>query len=171
MSNTNLGKTLDRIAVVVSVIVLLLVGAMRRIHIDVPFDTTVLPPIYSFMNVLCSITLIMALVFVKQKNIKAHQLMINLSMLFSLAFLLMYVAYHLTSGHVNYVGEYRTIYLMLLITHIVLAAVSFPFILFTWIRGYTNQVEKHRKMAKYTYPMWLYVAVTGPICYLMLYGI
>ena len=66
------------------------------------------------------------------------------------------------------VGGTRTLYLVVLLTHIALAAVGFPFILFTFVRGYTMQVEKHRRMARWVYPVWLYVAITGPVCYLML---
>jgi putative membrane protein len=80
------------------------------------------------------------------------------------------VSYHFTTPETKFggTGTLKTVYFILLISHIILAAVSFPFILFTWIYGFTNQVQKHRRMAKYVFPVWLYVAVTGPICYLML---
>ena len=102
----------------------------------------------------------------------------------SALFLLSYVAYHFTSPEIKFgdsnldgivdvaeaaaVGSTRTAYLILLITHITLAGLILPFILFTFIRAYTGQVERHRKMARWVFPLWLYVAVTGPICYWML---
>ena len=91
-------------------------------------------------------------------------------MVCSALFLLCYVAYHFTTPETKFGGEgsIRIVYFVLLISHIVLAAVSFPLILFTWIFGFTGQVTRHRKFSKITFPMWLYVAITGPACYLML---
>ncbi len=184
--NLKLAKTLNRWAWVVSIIVLLLVGMMRRVKIDVPagVDLSFLPTFHASMNALTAIVLVMALVFIKQKNVKLHRQSIYVAMALSVLFLLSYVAYHFTNPETLFgdangdgvlsdeelvaVGSTRTFYLILLLTHIVLAAVSLPLILFTFIRGYTNQVERHRKMAKWVYPLWLYVAVTGPICYWLL---
>jgi putative membrane protein len=80
------------------------------------------------------------------------------------------VAYHFTTPETKFGGEgtIKIIYLILLLTHIVAAAVIFPFILFTFIRAITNQFDRHKKMARWVYWVWLYVAITGPICYLML---
>ena len=105
-------------------------------------------------------------------------------MALSIGFLLCYVAYHFTTPETLYgdangdgtvdaaekaaTGGMRTAYLLLLISHIVLAGVSLPFILFTFISGWTNRFAAHRRMAKWVFPVWLYVAVTGPICYWML---
>ena len=88
----------------------------------------------------------------------------------SFIFLTMYIVYHTTTPETKYCGEgnIRYVYFFLLISHVILAAVIFPFILFTFIRGYTFQVEKHKKMAKWVFPFWLYVAVTGPVLYIML---
>jgi putative membrane protein len=88
----------------------------------------------------------------------------------SVLFLLSYVAYHMTNDPTRYGGEgvMRGVYFFLLITHIVSAAVSFPFILFTLVAGLTNRFDAHRRMARWVFPLWLYVAVTGPVCYLML---
>ena len=121
---------------------------------------------------------------IKQKNIAAHQRLMNVAVVLSGLFLVGYVIYHLTNpdtlfGDINHdgvvdeaellqVGGVRTIYLIILISHIVLAAVILPFILFTYIRAYTNQIAKHRRMAKWVFPLWLYVAVTGPILYWMI---
>jgi putative membrane protein len=88
----------------------------------------------------------------------------------SALFLLSYVLYHFTTPETRFGGEgvIRYIYFFILITHIILAALTLPFILLTFNRAYTDQFDRHRKMARWVFPLWLYVAVTGPICYLML---
>ena len=93
-----------------------------------------------------------------------------LAMILSVLFLLSYVAYHMTNDPTRYggVGGMRTLYFILLGTHIVFAAVSLPFIMFTFIAGWTNRFAAHRKLASWVFPLWLYVAITGPICYWML---
>jgi putative membrane protein len=92
------------------------------------------------------------------------------AMLLSLLFLLCYVAYHFTSKETRFggVGSIRTLYFILLITHIFFAALSLPFILLTYLAGLADRRIVHRKLAKFTFPMWLYVAMTGPVCYMML---
>lgn len=133
-------------------------------------DLSFLPVFHSTMNVLVAICLVAALVFVKKKDIKNHQRMIYLAMAFSAFFLLSYVAHHATAQPIKFQGEgaIRVIYLIILNTHILLAGVVFPFILFTFIRAYRGEIDKHRKLAKKTFPIWLYVAITGPLVYLML---
>ena len=170
MEDLKLAKKLNTYAVVVSAAVLILVASMRKIHIDLGIDFSILPAIYSATNALVAVFLIRALLFIKQKRIAEHKQMVTTALSLSAAFLLMYVLYHITTPEIKYCGEgaIRTFYFLLLITHVVLAAVSFPFILFTFIRGYTMQVEKHRAMAKYVFWVWLYVSITGPIVYLML---
>jgi putative membrane protein len=171
MENTALAKKLNVYATIVSIAVLGLVAAMRQIpRLDFGIDFSFLPAVYSTMNALAAVVLIRSLMYIRQKNVAAHQRMNIIALGLSAAFLLMYVLYHITTPETKYCGEgiMRPIYYVLLITHVVLAAVSFPFILFTFIRGYTNQVEKHRKMARWVYWVWLYVAITGPVVYLML---
>ena len=182
--NLQLAKKLNIGAWVVTAIVLVFVSIMHKIQLDVGIDFTFLPPLYSALNGLAAIVLIAALYQIKQKNIAAHQRLMNVAVVLSGLFLVGYVIYHLTNpdtlfGDINHdgvvdeaellqVGGVRTIYLIILISHIVLAAVILPFILFTYIRAYTNQIAKHRRMAKWVFPLWLYVAVTGPILYWMI---
>ena len=94
----------------------------------------------------------------------------SLAVLLSVAFLLCYVAYHITTGETSYGGEgwLKTVYYLVLATHVILAAVSFPFILMTLVFALTNQFGKHKRLSRRIYPIWLYVAVTGPIVYWML---
>lgn len=133
-------------------------------------DLSFLPVFHSTMNVLVAICLVTALVFIKKKDVKNHQRAIYLAMTFSAFFLLSYVAHHATAQPIKFQGEgaIRVFYLILLNTHILLAGIVFPFILFTFIRAYRGEIDKHRKLAKKTFPIWLYVAITGPLVYLML---
>lgn len=165
-----LEKRLNTLAYIVSAVVLLLVGAMRRYKIDLGVDFSFLPPFHASLNALTAVILLAALYFVKNKNIEAHRKAIYAAMITSGLFLLSYVLYHFTTPETRYGGEgvMRTVYFVLLITHVVLAGAILPFILLTFNRAYTQQYDRHRRMAKWVFPLWLYVAITGPICYLML---
>lgn len=184
--NLVLAKKLNIGAWVVTGAVLFLVILMREVKINLPsgWDFSFLPPIYSTLNALTAVALIAGVIFIKKGNMKAHQTMMVLALISSVLFLLAYVVYHFTNPATLYgdldhngvlseservlVSGSRPYYLILLITHITLAAASLPFILLTFIKAYTNQFNKHRKMAKWVFPIWLYVAVTGPICYFLL---
>jgi putative membrane protein len=185
-ANVLLEKKLNRVAWVLTVAVLGLVVMMRRVKIPMPegVDLGFLPPFYATLNALTAVVLLVALYFVKQKKIQQHRNAIYVAIALSVLFLLSYVAYHFTTpetlfGDANHdgvlselekaaIGGTRTFYLVLLLSHIALAAGIFPFILFTFIRAYTNQIDRHRKMARWVFPLWLYVAITGPVCYFML---
>lgn len=184
--NRKLAKKLNIAAIVASIAVVALVAVMRMpgMKINTSIDFSFLPPLHALFNSVVALALLAALYFIKQKNVKAHQRMINTAMIFSTLFLLSYVVYHFTTPETLYSdfnhdfnvtdaekarsGSLRTIYFTFLASHILLAAISLPFILFTYIRGFTGQVERHKKMARYVWPVWFYVAVTGPICYFML---
>ena len=171
MENTALAKKLNIWATIVSIVVLALVAGMRQIpRLDLGIDFSFLPAIYSIMNLVAATFLIAGLYFIRQKNIAQHRKMMTIALTSSFLFLLMYVLYHITTPEIKYcgVGTIRSVYFILLITHVVLAAVSFPFILFTFIRGFTMQVEKHKRMARWVYWVWLYVSISGPVVYLML---
>jgi putative membrane protein len=171
MEKSNTERKLNRAASIISVVVLLLVISMRRIpRLDFGIDFSFLPAVYSVMNTLSAVFLLFGLYFIKNKQVEKHRKMMFTALTSSFLFLLMYVLYHITTPEIKYCGEgsIRYFYFLLLITHIVLAAVSFPFILFTFIRGYLMQVERHKQMARWVYWLWLYVAITGPVVYLML---
>ena len=185
--NVVLERKLNIAAWIVSGAVLFLVGLMRRVKIPLPetMDFSALPFFHAILNVSTALVLIAALYFIKNGNIKMHQRAIYVAIGLSALFLLSYVTYHFTTpetlfGDFNHDGVVsseelaqvgsgnRTFYLVLLLSHIALAAISFPLILFTFIRAYTNQFDRHKKMARWVFPIWLYVAITGPICYFML---
>jgi len=167
-----LAKKLRIAAWIISTAVLALVAVMQKIRIPLPEGVSLgfLPPFHAAVNASGALVLIAALVAIKAGRVKLHRAFMVAAMGLSVLFLLSYVAYHMTSDPTRYGGEggIRTIYFVLLITHIISAAVSFPFILFTFIAGFTNQFDRHRKLARWVFPLWLYVAITGPACYLML---
>lgn len=168
--------------------VLILVVLMRNPSLKISLPEGVsfsfLPPVHAVLNSLVSVALLIALVAVKRGNIGLHRNAIQAAMCLSVAFLLCYVAYHFTTPETLYgdldrdgvlsasereeAGGMRSIYLFVLITHITLAGVSLPAILFTFITGFTNRFAAHRRLARWTFPVWFYVALTGPVCYLML---
>jgi len=169
--NEELRKKLDIVSYILSVVVIGIVIAMRpaeRYNVD--FDTSWMPAFNATANTLAAICLVTAVYFVKKKNISAHRNMIFGAMLFSFFFLLSYVVYHFTTPETKYCGEgsIRYLYFFILITHIILAGLSLPFILLTFSRGISFTTEKHKKMARWVYPVWLYVMITGPVVYLML---
>lgn len=168
--NIALGNKLDKVAYLITIAVLFLVGLMRRVKLDVDMDFSFLPLVSACLNTGVAVFLILALIQIKKKNVESHKLMINIAMLLSLLFLLCYVVYHFTTVETTFCkeGTIRTVYYVILISHIILAGVSLPFILLTYIKGFSGQVTRHRAMAKWVWPLWFYVAITGPITYLLL---
>ena len=171
--NLPLGRKLVATTWILTVVVLGLVGAMQRLTLPLPegVDLSFLPSVNAVLNTLVAFCLVAAIVsIVKFGRVDLHKRFINVAVGLSILFLLSYVTYHITSGEVKYEGEgtIRKVYFFLLITHIVLAAVSFPFILLSLSYAMSNQFKKHRRIVKIAFPMWLYVAVTGPIVFLML---
>ncbi len=173
-ANEKLSKTLGIVAWVLTAVVLVLVGLMRRPEMRIPlpegWSFKFLPPVHAVLNSLVAVSLIGAIAAVKQGKIALHKRFINAAMILSILFLLCYVAYHFTTVETKFggTGTIRSVYLFLLISHISLAGLSLPCILFTWIAAVTNRFADHRRLSKWVFPIWLYVAITGPICYLML---
>jgi len=169
--NEDLRKKLDIVSYILSVVVIGIVIAMRpaeRYNVD--FDTSWMPAFNAMANTIAAICLMTAVYFVKKKNITAHRNMVFAAMFFSFLFLLSYVVYHFTTPETSYCkeGSIRYLYFFILITHIILAGLSLPFILLTFSRGISYTVVKHKKLARWVYPVWLYVMITGPVVYLML---
>lgn len=129
-----------------------------------------LPPIYATINGLTAVLLILAVRKIKSGDRQAHERFIKTCLVLSALFLVMYVAYHMTSDATPFGGEgwIKTVYYFILISHIVLSIVIIPFVLVTYVRAILGNYEKHKKLAKITFPLWLYVAVTGVVVYLMI---
>ncbi|MDY0090087.1 MAG: DUF420 domain-containing protein [Flavobacteriaceae bacterium] len=129
-----------------------------------------LPPIYATINGFTAILLVAAVVAIKNGNRKLHENLMKSAIACSILFLLMYVAYHMTSDHTPYGGEgtMRYVYFFILITHIILSIGIIPLVLITFVKALAERFDKHKKIAKITYPIWLYVAISGVIVYIMI---
>ena len=129
-----------------------------------------LPPIYASINGITSIILVVALFQIKRGNKKTHERLMKTAIVLSVLFLLMYIVYHMTSEATKYEGEgiLRYVYFIILISHILMSIVVIPLVLITYFRAITGQVEKHKKIARFAFPLWLYVAISGVIVYLMI---
>ena len=186
--NHSLSRKLKIAAWITSALVLVLVSLMRYPDLRIPLPDGVsldfLPAVHALINAAVAVVLVLAVTAVKKGNIATHRSLMLTAMGLSVLFLLGYVAYHFTNMETIYgdldgdsvlseserstVGTARPVYMVLLITHIVAAGVSLPLILLTFIAAWTNRFEAHRTLAHWVFPVWLYVAITGPICYLML---
>ena len=163
-------RLLNRMAWVVTIFVWLLVGAMRRYKFQIEADLSFLAGLNALFNTGVTLALLAAYYFIKNKKIEAHRKSIYVAMGLSAGFLLSYVGYHFTNEEVEFCkdGVIRQVYYFILFSHIILAGLSLPFILLTFIRGYCGDYDTHRKMARWVFPVWLYVAATGPLVYFFL---
>ncbi len=143
-----------------------------------------LPPIYASINGLTALFLVMGVMAIKNGNQKVHERFMTTAIACSVIFLVMYIAYHMTAdstvyGDVDgnkildatekmYAGSMRSVYLFILLSHIALSIIIIPLVLITYVRALAARFDKHKKIAKFTFPLWLYVAVTGVIVYLMI---
>lgn len=152
-----------------SVVIPLAVAALFGVKIE-GYDFTFLPPIYATINGATAVLLIAALVSIKKGKVKLHEKLMIMCIALSASFLVMYVLYHMTSESTPYGGEgaIRYVYFFILISHILLSIAVIPLVLFSFVRALSNQFDKHRKLAKITFPIWLYVAITGVVIYIMI---
>jgi putative membrane protein len=154
----------------VSILIPIVVAVLFGVRIPNVEPLSFLPPIYATINGVTALLLIAALWAIKNGKRSLHNTLMNVAIACSLAFLVMYVAYHMTSDSTPYGGEgfMRGVYFFILISHIVLSIVVIPFVLHTYLRGFLGEYQEHKKLARYTFPIWLYVAVTGVVVYLMI---
>lgn len=153
--------------IIVSIIIPVAVAALFGIRVD-GVDLSFLPPFYAGINGLTATLLIAALIAIKKKNIALHQRIIKICLGLSLFFLLCYVAYHMTSDSTAYGGNMKLVYYFILISHILLSIAVIPLVLFTYLFAWEGKFDKHKKWTKFAFPIWLYVAVTGVVVYLMI---
>lgn len=162
-------KTINTLIIAVSIIIPVVVAILFRVKID-GYDLSFLPPIYASINGVTAGVLMIALWAIKNKKRVLHERLMKICIGLSLLFLVMYVAYHMTSDSTSFggVGTIRYVYYFILITHIFLSVGVIPLVLFTFARAYNGEFEQHKKLARITFPIWLYVAVTGVVVYLMI---
>lgn len=154
------------LSIVIPVVVAVLFGMPKVEGVDLSF----LPPIYAGINGLTAVLLVLAVIQIKKGNRKLHERLMTISVICSLLFLVCYVAYHLTSDSTPYGGSgfVAYVYYFLLISHIVLSIAVIPLVMLTYLKGWSGNLVSHRKFAKITFPIWLYVAVSGVLVYLMI---
>lgn len=171
---------------IVSIIVFAAVVILSRIklELELPFNVHVFATANALINSMVSICLIAGLIAVKKKQFALHKQIMLTAIVLSVVFLISYIAHHLLAGETKFgdinhdgilsideklnAGTMRVVYFVLLLTHIPLAAIILPFILFTAYRALTGEYEKHKKLARYTWPLWFYVAISGVIIYFMI---
>jgi len=158
-----------KLIIALSIVIPVAVAALFRLKIP-GYDLSFLPPIYASINGLTAILLVISYFSIKKGNRARHEMINKVCIGLSALFLVMYVSYHITSEETHFGGEgaIRYIYFFILITHIVLSITVIPFVLFTFSRALAGNFERHKRLAKFTFPLWLYVAVTGVIVYLMI---
>ncbi|WP_396195267.1 DUF420 domain-containing protein [Flavobacterium sp.] len=191
MSNSNpssLEKKFKGSIIAVSVIIPIAVAVLFSVKLkDFGIEVeplSFLPPIYAGINALTAVLLVSAVMAIKNGSRKWHERLMTLAIACSVVFLVMYVAYHMTAesakfGDLNFdgilddsekatIGSIRYLYYFILLTHITLSVIIIPMVLFTYVRALAEQFDKHKKLAKITFPIWLYVAVTGVVVYWMI---
>ena len=171
-SLTKNDKLANRLIWTVSVVVFAVVVLLHelKIKVDLGFDVHIFAKINAIINGTVATLLLLGIYFVKSKKYILHKKTMNLAILLSLLFLVSYIAHHILadSTSFNEQGTIKYIYYIILISHILLAGLSLPFILFTAYRASISEFSAHKKMDKYVFPVWLYVAVTGVVVYIMI---
>ncbi|GAA3646408.1 DUF420 domain-containing protein [Flavivirga jejuensis] len=163
-------KKYNKLIVVLSILIPIAVAILFGVKIPNVEPLAFLPPIYASINGVTALVLIVAVFQIKKGNRAIHEKLMKLAILLSVSFLVMYVAYHMTSDSTKFGGEgvIKYVYYFILLTHILLSIIIIPFVLITYVRAITNNIEKHKKIAKITFPLWLYVAITGVVVYIMI---
>jgi len=163
-------KKYNKLIVILSVVIPIVVAVLFGVKIPNVEPLTFLPPIYATLNGFTAVILIVAFIAIKKKNLVLHENLMKTAIWSSALFLMMYVAYHMTSDSTKFGGEgiIKYIYYFILFTHILLSIIVIPFVLITYVRAITKNFEKHKRIARITFPLWLYVAVTGVIVYNMI---
>ena len=188
MKDNAIEKKFNTLIIAVSILIPIVVAVLFTVKLK-DFGINVeplsfLPPIYATTNGITAITLILAVIAIKRENRKLHEKLMTFAIMLSVAFLVMYVAYHMTAdstklGDLNHdgtldpietakIGSIRYVYFFILITHILLSIAIIPLVLVTYVRALAQRFDRHKKIAKITFPLWLYVAVTGVVVYLMI---
>ena len=173
-----MGKPLDKkyngFIITVSILIPLVVAILFSVKLkDFGFDVEplrFLPPIYATINGITALILIFAVVAIKRGNRLLHERLMTTAIGCSVLFLIMYVAYHMTSDSTSFggTGNIRYVYFFILITHILLSIAIIPMVLITYVRALAQKFDIHRKIARVTFPIWLYVAISGVVVYLMI---
>ncbi len=165
-------KKAKTLILIFSAIVFIAITALSQVkmEVDLGFDLHLFAKANAIINSCVAVLLVAALVAVKAKNYRLHRNIMFAAMFLSILFLVSYICHHLFTGSTKFGGEgiEKTIYFIILFTHIPLAGIILPFILFSAYRGLTGEFDKHKKLVRITWPIWFYVAVTGVVVYWMI---
>lgn len=170
METTSVEKKYNKWITILSVAIPVVVAILFGVKIPNAKPLSFLPPIYATINGVTAVLLLAALISIKNGKRKQHEQLMKVCIGLSLMFLVMYVAYHMTSDSTKFGGEgaIKYVYYFILISHIFLSIAVIPLVLITYVKALAAKFDKHRKIAKITFPIWLYVAVTGVVVYLMI---
>ena len=174
MTKKSIDQKYNKLIVFVSILIPVVVAVLFNIKLkDLGYEVepmSFLPPIYATINGVTAIVLVAAVLAIKKGNRKLHERLMTFAIALSLAFLVMYVAYHMTTESTKFGGEglIRLVYFGFLISHIILSIAVIPLVLISYVRALAAKFDQHKKIAKITFPIWLYVAVTGVIVYIMI---
>lgn len=162
-------EPLRKLVLVISIVIPLAVAVLFKVKIK-GYDFSFLPPIYATINGITAGLLVAAVIAIKNRRQRLHERLMKTCMALSALFLIMYVAYHMTSESTPFggTGFVRNVYFFILITHILLSVGVIPLVLFSFLHAWRGDFQRHRRLAKIAFPFWLYVAVTGVIVYLMI---
>lgn len=174
MESNSLEKKFSKFIVLVSVLIPVVVALLFSVKLkDLGYNVqplSFLPPIYATINGITAVVLVAGVLAIKNGKRKLHERLMTTAIALSVAFLVMYVAYHMTTDSTKFGGEgsIKMVYFFILISHIILSIAVIPLVLITYVRALAERFDRHKKIAKITFPIWLYVAVTGVIVYLMI---
>lgn len=174
MEDNSLEKKFSKFIVVVSILIPVVVALLFSVKLkDFGYNVeplSFLPPIYAAINGITAVVLVAGVLAIKNGNRILHERLMTTAIALSVSFLVMYVAYHMTSDSTKFGGEgmIRNVYFFILISHIILSIAVIPLVLITYVRALAERFDRHKKIAKITFPIWLYVAVTGVVVYLMI---
>ncbi len=174
MENNSLEKNFSKLIVIVSILIPVVVAILFSVKLkNFGYDVeplSFLPPIYATINGITAVVLIAGVLVIKNGKRKLHEQLMTTAIALSVVFLVMYVAYHMTSDSTKFRGEgiIKFVYFFILFSHILLSIAVIPLVLITYVRALANKFDKHKRIARITFPIWLYVAVTGVVVYLMI---
>ena len=162
-------KNYQKTITIISILIPIVIASLFRVKLAIELPVF-LPPIYASINALTAVLLITAIWAIKNKKQKLHEQLIKTSMTLTFVFLVLYILYHATSNDTHFGGEgfVKYLYFFILISHIILSITVVPFVLMTFVRALNNDFIRHRKLGKFAFGLWLYVAVTGVLVYLMI---
>ena len=163
-------KKYSKLITIVSILIPVVVAVLFTVRLPNVAPLDFLPPIYASINAFTALILVVAYVAIRKKKIKLHESLMKTAIALSLVFLVMYVAYHMTSDPTPFTGEgmVKYIYYFILISHIILSIGIIPMVLITYVRAISKRFVDHKKISVITFPIWLYIAITGVVVYLMI---